>query len=293
MKRPAARAGPARRAVPLLADPRGRRPWADYPAAGRSASWPPGDMPGRSASRSRCRGPAWTAGSGPGGPAGSTRWPPPRQVTPRTPAEVLSLAAAVKRENPARTAAQVARVLRASGGWSPSERTLQRHFVRLELATRRTAPRRRGAGRPRPAADRRHPGRRRHLPLRTGGDARDALQPARAPPAGAGAGRAHHPPPLQRRPPPYLPAAQPRRPRIDQPAGTGAAGRCCSCAPPTRRARTWRRRCGAGPATSRRPRRRPSRRADRARRTRCREAASPAAGRLRPRHTARFATTAT
>ncbi len=50
--------------------------------------------------------------------------------------EVLGLAAALKRENPSRTAAQVARVLRASGGWSPSERTLQRHFVRLELSTR-------------------------------------------------------------------------------------------------------------------------------------------------------------
>ena len=62
--------------------------------------------------------------------------PPSRQVTPRTPAEVLELAAALKRENPDRTAAQVVRVLRASGGWSPSERTLQRHFVRLELATR-------------------------------------------------------------------------------------------------------------------------------------------------------------
>ena len=45
--------------------------------------------------------------------------PRPRQVTPRTPAEVLELAAALKRENPARTAAQVARILRASGGWSP------------------------------------------------------------------------------------------------------------------------------------------------------------------------------
>ena len=62
--------------------------------------------------------------------------PPARQVTPRTPAEVLALAAAQKRENPARTAAQVARILRTSAGWSPSERTLQRHFVRLELATR-------------------------------------------------------------------------------------------------------------------------------------------------------------
>jgi putative transposase len=62
--------------------------------------------------------------------------PSSRQVTPRTPAEVLALAAALKRENPARTAAQVARVLRASSGWSPSERTLQRHFARLELDTR-------------------------------------------------------------------------------------------------------------------------------------------------------------
>jgi putative transposase len=62
--------------------------------------------------------------------------PPARQVTPRTPAEVLALAAALKRENPARTAAQVARILRASAGWSPAERTLQRHFVRLELLTR-------------------------------------------------------------------------------------------------------------------------------------------------------------
>jgi putative transposase len=62
--------------------------------------------------------------------------PPSRQVTPRIPAEVLSLAAALKRENPARTAAQVMRVLRASTGWSPSERTLQRHFARLELDTR-------------------------------------------------------------------------------------------------------------------------------------------------------------
>ena len=62
--------------------------------------------------------------------------PPARQVTPRAPAEVLAVAAALKRENPDRTAAQVARVLRASGGWSPSERTLQRHFTRLELTTR-------------------------------------------------------------------------------------------------------------------------------------------------------------
>jgi len=43
------------------------------------------------------------------------------------------VAVALKRENPQRTATQVARILRAQSGWAPSERTLQRHFVRLEL----------------------------------------------------------------------------------------------------------------------------------------------------------------
>jgi putative transposase len=62
--------------------------------------------------------------------------PPLRQVTPRTPVEVLDLAVALKREQPDRTAAQVARILRAHSGWSPSERTLLRHFDRLELRTR-------------------------------------------------------------------------------------------------------------------------------------------------------------
>src|SRR6266511_4069694 len=59
--------------------------------------------------------------------------PAPARVSARTPAEVLALAAALKRERPERTAAQVARILRAQSGWAPSERTLQRHFVRLEL----------------------------------------------------------------------------------------------------------------------------------------------------------------
>jgi len=64
--------------------------------------------------------------------------PTPARVQPRTPAEVLAVAAALKRERPQRTAAQVARILRAQSGWAPSERTLQRHFVRLELD--RTVP---------------------------------------------------------------------------------------------------------------------------------------------------------
>jgi putative transposase len=59
--------------------------------------------------------------------------PSPRQASPRTPGEVLALAAALKRENPERTAAQVQRILRATSGWAPSDRTLQRLFERLEL----------------------------------------------------------------------------------------------------------------------------------------------------------------
>jgi putative transposase len=59
--------------------------------------------------------------------------PRPAQVTLRTPAEVMELAVALKRENPERTAVQITRILRAQSGWSPSERTLQRHFARLEL----------------------------------------------------------------------------------------------------------------------------------------------------------------
>jgi len=62
--------------------------------------------------------------------------PHPRRAQPRTPVEVLDLAAALKREVPARTAAQVAAILRAHSDWAPDERTLQRHFARLELNTR-------------------------------------------------------------------------------------------------------------------------------------------------------------
>jgi len=64
--------------------------------------------------------------------------PPPRRVSPRTPTEVLDLAAALKREVPERTAVQVTAILRAHAGWAPDERTLQRHFARLELTTRPT-----------------------------------------------------------------------------------------------------------------------------------------------------------
>ena len=59
--------------------------------------------------------------------------PAPRQSQPRTPPEVMELAAALKKENPARTAAQVQRILRAQAGWAPDERTIQRMFTRAGL----------------------------------------------------------------------------------------------------------------------------------------------------------------
>lgn len=62
--------------------------------------------------------------------------PPTRQVTPRTPEEVLDLAAALKRENLQRTTAQVVRILTQHLGWGPSYRTVHRHLGRLDLLDR-------------------------------------------------------------------------------------------------------------------------------------------------------------
>ena len=61
--------------------------------------------------------------------------PAPRTTAPRTDARVLDLAEALKRENPARTAAQVAAIIAVHepGTAAPSVRTVQRHFARLEL----------------------------------------------------------------------------------------------------------------------------------------------------------------
>ena len=62
--------------------------------------------------------------------------PGPRGAKPRTCAATLELGVALKRENPSRTAAQVAAILAAHGADAPSPRTLQRQFARLELNTR-------------------------------------------------------------------------------------------------------------------------------------------------------------
>lgn len=59
--------------------------------------------------------------------------PPERLVQRRTPGQVLDLAVALKKEIPERTAAQVARIMTASGVIAPSERTLQRVFAAAGL----------------------------------------------------------------------------------------------------------------------------------------------------------------
>jgi transposase len=59
---------------------------------------------------------------------------PSARMTPlRTDTAILVVAEGLKRENPARTAAQVERILIKSQGWSPSQSTLLRLFHRLEL----------------------------------------------------------------------------------------------------------------------------------------------------------------
>jgi putative transposase len=59
--------------------------------------------------------------------------PSARQPGTLIDAPVLELAVALKKENPQRTAAQVARILKAARGWAPSETTLLRLFHRHEL----------------------------------------------------------------------------------------------------------------------------------------------------------------
>lgn len=59
--------------------------------------------------------------------------PKPASRVPRSSPELLELATALKKEEPARTAVQVARLIVATNGSSPSPRSLQRHFRRVGL----------------------------------------------------------------------------------------------------------------------------------------------------------------
>ncbi len=60
--------------------------------------------------------------------------PAARQVDPRTSAGLLELAVALKKENPHRTAVQIREIMLRHNGEAPHERTIQRHFRRLELS---------------------------------------------------------------------------------------------------------------------------------------------------------------
>jgi putative transposase len=59
--------------------------------------------------------------------------PAPQARMPSTPVELLELGVALKKEEPARTAQQVATLIATTKGVGPSARTLQRLFVRLGL----------------------------------------------------------------------------------------------------------------------------------------------------------------
>jgi putative transposase len=74
--------------------------------------------------------------------------PRQRQVGPRTDAALLAQAAALKREAPGRTGAQIAVILaRLHGEPAPSTRTVQRHLARLGLNGKAPAASRRSFGR--------------------------------------------------------------------------------------------------------------------------------------------------
>jgi putative transposase len=73
--------------------------------------------------------------------------PKARALSPKVPEEVLHLAEALKREDPARTAAHIAELLAVSVGWAPNERTIQRHFRRIGLTRQALAGDRRVFGR--------------------------------------------------------------------------------------------------------------------------------------------------
>jgi putative transposase len=74
--------------------------------------------------------------------------PKERASVPRTAAALLEEAAALRRENPARTAAQISRILKARhGGRGPSESTVGRHLARVGLTRQAAAGARRVFGR--------------------------------------------------------------------------------------------------------------------------------------------------
>ena len=65
--------------------------------------------------------------------------PAPRRVARRSPERVLELAVALRREQPARTAAQIHRIIVEAEGAAPSARTIQRHLAAAGLPWKSSA----------------------------------------------------------------------------------------------------------------------------------------------------------
>ena len=59
--------------------------------------------------------------------------PRPRRMPTKTPERLMELACALRREQPARTTAQIHRIIVETEGCSPSARTIQRHFAAVGL----------------------------------------------------------------------------------------------------------------------------------------------------------------
>ena len=59
--------------------------------------------------------------------------PAPRQIANQTPERLLELACALRREQPARTTAQIHRIILEAEGEPPSARTIQRHLASAGL----------------------------------------------------------------------------------------------------------------------------------------------------------------
>ena len=55
-------------------------------------------------------------------------YPPVHMMEPKTPLSTLELADTLRKEDPARTAAHIAQMIKTANGWAPSPRTLQRNF---------------------------------------------------------------------------------------------------------------------------------------------------------------------
>ena len=97
------------------------------------ARWLPASTLGLMGGGSGCRARRWIAGRARTVRAGSMPVPRPRRMPNKTPERLLELACALRKEQPARTTAQIHRIIVQTEGSSPSARTIQRHFAAVGL----------------------------------------------------------------------------------------------------------------------------------------------------------------